>query len=54
MLLLQVNDLEIKIIRVIGEEVAFRYIKIKDDILKILVILWRDLVKELIYLKDVI
>lgn len=32
MLLLQVNDLEIKIIRVIGEEVVFLDIKIKEDI----------------------
>lgn len=46
--------MEIKIIRVIGEEVVFLDIKIKEDILKILVILWWDLVEELVYLKDVI
>lgn len=46
--------MEIKIIRVIGEEVVFLDIKIKEDILKILVIIWWDLVEELVYLKDVI
>lgn len=46
--------MEIKIIRVIGEEVVFLDIKIKEDILKILVILWWDLVEELVYLKDII
>lgn len=46
--------MEIKIIRVIGEEVVFLDIKIKEDLLKILVILWWDLVEELVYLKDVI
>lgn len=54
MLLLQVNDLETKTIRATGEEVAFRHIKIKDDTSKLSVILWRDLAKEPIHLKDVI
>lgn len=46
--------LETKTIRATGEEVAFRHIKIKDDTSKISVILWRDLAKEPIHLKDVI
>lgn len=54
MLLLQVKDLETKTIRATGEEVAVRHIKIKDDTSKISVILWRDLAKEPIHLKDVI
>lgn len=54
MLLLQVNDLETKTIRATGEEVAFLDIKIKEDISKISVILWRDLAEEPVHLKDVI
>lgn len=54
MLLWQVNDLETKTIRTTGEEVAFLDIKIKEDISKISVILWRDLAEEPVHLKDVI
>lgn len=54
MLLWQVNDLETKTIRATGEEVAFLDIKIKEDISKISVILWRDLAEEPVHLKDVI
>lgn len=46
--------METKTIRATGEEVAFLDIKIKEDISKISVILWRDLAEEPVHLKDVI
>lgn len=46
--------METKTIRTTGEEVAFLDIKIKEDISKISVILWRDLAEEPVHLKDVI
>lgn len=46
--------METKTIRATGEEVAFLDIKIKEDLSKISVILWRDLAEEPVHLKDVI
>lgn len=46
--------METKTIRATEEEVAFLDIKIKEDISKISVILWRDLAEEPVHLKDVI
>lgn len=46
--------METKTIRATGEEVAYLDIKIKEDISKISVILWRDLAEEPVHLKDVI
>lgn len=46
--------METKTIRATGEEVAFLDIKIKEDISKISVILWRDLAEKPVHLKDVI
>lgn len=46
--------METKTIRATGEEVAFLDIKIKEDISKISVILWRDLAEEPVHFKDVI
>lgn len=46
--------METKTIRATGEELAFLDIKIKEDISKISVILWRDLAEEPVHLKDVI
>lgn len=46
--------METKTIRATGEEVAFLDIKIKEDLTKISVILWRDLAEEPVHLKDVI
>lgn len=46
--------METKTIIATGEEVAFLDIKIKEDISKISVILWRDLAEEPVHLKDVI
>lgn len=46
--------METKTIRATGEEVAFLDFKIKEDISKISVILWRDLAEEPVHLKDVI
>lgn len=46
--------METKTIRATGEEVAFLDIKIKEDISKISVILWRDLAEEPVHVKDVI
>lgn len=46
--------METKTIRATGEDLAFLDIKIKEDISKISVILWRDLAEEPVHLKDVI
>lgn len=46
--------METKTIRATGEDVAFLDIKIKEDLSKISVILWRDLAEEPVHLKDVI